>query len=502
MKINSYKYLVLLFIMAACHDHSHDNQSDPGHEDEIKFQYTVYTDHFELFAEADAFLPGETANVLSHFSTLPGFKAVETGEITAVLDIGGREVRQTLDKPTRKGIYSFDIVPVTPGTGTLKFIINNREGLYELLVQPVSVYLTADEARKEAEKLVTSKTNSTVFTKEQSWKMDFATGFPETGPFGQVIKTSAMVQPAPGDEVMIPAKISGIVTFHTTPVPEGGSISAGQSLFTISAGDLADNNLGVRYQEAKNNYERLKAEYERKQELAKDKIVSEKELQAAKNEYENAVAQFELLNKHFSSGGQSISSPISGYIRHLYVTNGQYVEAGQQLVSVIKNKSLILKADIQQKYAPILGSIISANIRTVQDNRTYSLDELNGKMLSYGRSANESNYLIPVSLLVDNPGDLISGSFVELYLITQTNSQALTLPNNALIEEQGNFFVYVQITPELFEKREVKTGTTDGLRTEITRGINSGERIITDGAIFVRLAQATGTLDAHSGHNH
>jgi hypothetical protein len=48
----------------------------------------------------------------------------------------------------------------------------------------------------------------------------------------------------------------------------------------------------------------------------------------------------------------------------------------------------------------------------------------------------------------------------------------------------------------------VKTAATDGLKTEIARGINSSERIITDGAIFVRLAQATGTLDAHSGHNH
>jgi multidrug efflux pump subunit AcrA (membrane-fusion protein) len=78
----------------------------------------------------------------------------------------------------------------------------------------------------------------------------------------------------------------------------------------------------------------------------------------------------------------------------------------------------------------------------------------------------------------------------------------LTIPNSAILEEQGNFSVFVQITPELFEKREVTPGTTDGLRTEILKGVNPGERVISVGAILVKLAQATGSLDAHSGHVH
>ena len=89
-----------------------------------------------------------------------------------------------------------------------------------------------------------------------------------------------------------------------------------------------------------------------------------------------------------------------------------------------------------------------------------------------------------------------------LYLKTLTNTQALTIPNSALLEEQGTYFVFVQVNPELFEKREVKVGITDGLKTEILKGISQQERVVTKGAILVKLAQATGTLDAHSGHNH
>ncbi len=67
---------------------------------------------------------------------------------------------------------------------------------------------------------------------------------------------------------------------------------------------------------------------------------------------------------------------------------------------------------------------------------------------------------------------------------------------------QGAFFVFAQVTPELFEKREVKIGINDGIKTEILNGITKSERIVTMGAILIKLAQATGTLDAHAGHVH
>jgi hypothetical protein len=162
----------------------------------------------------------------------------------------------------------------------------------------------------------------------------------------------------------------------------------------------------------------------------------------------------------------------------------------------------VLSANVPQKYASVLGSIHSANIRTLHDNQSYTFDQLNGKVLSYGKAANNDNYLIPLSLQIDNKGSFIAGSFVEVYLKTVTNTQAITLPNTALLEEQGSYFVWVQVNPELFEKREVAIGKTDGISTEILKGITTNERIVSRGAMLIKLAQATGTLDAHSGHVH
>lgn len=483
--------------------HAHDEHTEAPEHEEAKFQYTAYSPDFELFAEADPFVVGETANVLSHLSTLPSFMAVDSGSITIRLIAGGKNVSQTLDKPTGKGIYSFDLKAEAAGKGLLRYEITRDNRVYEVIVPDITVYNSSEEAQKAAgQQEAISRTNTTVFTKEQSWKVAFSTAFPQREPFGQVIHTSAQVQALPGEEMIVGAGMNGMVTIHGTTALEGKEVSTGQVLFTISGSGMADNNSSVRYAEARNNLGKASADYERAKKLAVERIVSEKDLLEAKNRYDNANALFDNLKSNFNASGQKVKSPISGYVKQVFVSNGSYVESGQPIVTVSQNKTLTLQAEVQQKYASLLSSITSATIRRVDDDMTYSLEDVNGKVLSYGKAVNADNYLIPVTLQIDNTAGFVPGGFVEVYLKTLSSTQALTVPNTSLLEDQGNFFVYVQVTPELFEKREVKTGGTDGIRTEITRGVSAEERIVTRGAIFIKLAQATGTLDAHSGHVH
>ncbi len=477
-------------------------QTDAEHAHEVKLKLTEYSDNMEVFAETDPFAVGQNSSILAHFSWLENFKPLETGEVTISLIVGTSGVKQTLSQCLRPGIYKFEIQPQKAGVGKIIFEINSDKGKTKIIVNNITVYKDKHDADHAAEEIVVSATNTTVFTKEQSWKTDFATNYPKEEPFGQVIKTTAQVLSSQGDEVIVSAKSNGMVLLSDNNVLEGKSVSAGQVLFTLSGNGLADNNSAVKFVEAQNNYEKVKADYDRAKELAKDKIVSEKDLLIAKNQYDNAKVIYDNLNKNFNSSGQTVSSSMSGFVKQLYVKNGQYVEAGQPIVSISQNKTLLLRAEVQQKYANILGTIKIANIRTLYDNKTYTLEELNGKVLSYGRNTNTDNYLIPVSIQIDNKRSFISGGFVELYLKTMTNSQAITIPNNAILEDQENFFVYVQVNPELFEKREVFPGGTDGIRTEITKGIAANERIVTTGAMLIKLAQATGTLDSHSGHVH
>ena len=128
---------MIALTIAGCNN----NASEPHAEsEEVKFQYTAYNEHFELFAEADPFVIGQTANVLSHFSNLPEFTAVSSGAITLKLIVNGKSVEQTLVSPSRKGIYSFDIRPEVSGDGTLEYLIKTDTGDFKVIVPEIKVY--------------------------------------------------------------------------------------------------------------------------------------------------------------------------------------------------------------------------------------------------------------------------------------------------------------------------------------------------------------------------
>ena len=82
--------LISLITLAATgcnHNHEKETQTE---SEEVKFQYTAYSEDFELFAEADPFVTGQTANVLSHFSKLPEFTAVTGSAVTIKLIVNGQ----------------------------------------------------------------------------------------------------------------------------------------------------------------------------------------------------------------------------------------------------------------------------------------------------------------------------------------------------------------------------------------------------------------------------
>ncbi|MCG6189439.1 efflux RND transporter periplasmic adaptor subunit [Maribellus maritimus] len=476
------------------------NEVEHEHE-ELKSYITAYSDTYEVFAEADPFVAGEEADVLVHFTNLSDFSPLKSEKINMQMLVNGKTQNKTLDNPVKKGMYNFTIKPAASGKGQLIFAVENGSE-NEKIVADITVFKDDAEAHETIEATVPDKTNATVFTKSQSWKIDFATAYPKTEPFGQVIKTTAQVQSAPNDAQVLTAKTSGIVVFGNTSVLPGNKVSKGQNLFSISGNSFAENNSGVKFLEAKSNFEKTKLDYERIQGLAEDKIVTKARLLEAKNDFENAEAIYTNLSKNFSALGQTVKSPMKGFIQHLYVRNGEFVEAGQAIAIVSQNKNLMLYAEVQSKYAGDLVFLNSANISTANQQKMYSLEELNGQIVSWGKSANQSNYLIPVNIQIEDNGEFYPGNFVKIYLKTTSDQQALTIPSSSLLEEQGVYYAYVQLTPELFEKREIKTGTSDGLKTSVLAGLNPGERIVTKGAVVIKLSQASGALDPHAGHVH
>ena len=318
------------------------------------------------------------------------------------------------------------------------------------------------------------------------------------GPFRAVIHTGGMIQSAQGSEQAVAATSGGVMFFADPSLTEGASIRAGEKLVTISSDKLQDGDLVLK---AKIEFEAAKQEYERAQKLIGDKIISQKEFNEIQARYLTAEASYLGQADNLSTSGISVTSPISGYIKKWLVQNGQYVSMGEPVAVVAQDRRLQLHADVTENNFKYLRYVFSANFKTAYNNEVYQLSKLNGKLLSYGKSAEEGSAYIPVTFEFDNVGDIVPGSFAEVFLLANRRENVISVPTEALVEEQGEFFVFLQLEEEVFGKKHVVIGQDDGTRVEILQGLEPGNLVVTKGAYSVKLASASNAIPEHS-HSH
>lgn len=346
------------------------------------------------------------------------------------------------------------------------------------------------------EKKAEGHNDEIIFTKEQAAKTDFEVRQIQPVSFNQIIKTTGQVLPAPGDETVIVATSNGVISFGNTNLSEGRSVRQGETLFNIGSKNIAE---GDHYSKVKANFQKAQSEYQRAESLVKDKIISEKEFESVRLDYENAKIAFDAISSNRTSKGVGVTVPMSGFLKNLLVQEGQYVSVGQPLATVSQNKKLVLRADVSEKHYQSLKNIQSANFKTPYDNKVYALSELNGRLLSFGKSSG-SSFFIPVTFDFDNKGEVIPGSFTEIFLISSPIENALVIPVSALTNEMGIFYVYIQLDEEGYRKQEISVGANNGKEIQVTKGLQPGDRVVTKGAYQVKMAANTGAIP--HGHEH
>lgn len=354
-----------------------------------------------------------------------------------------------------------------------------------------------DHAHASHDNSSPSHANDIHFSPEQAEAIGLQTEEVAHRPFASVIRTSGRLVACPAESRTISAPVGGIVTLQHAAATEGADVKSGSTVAIISARGMQDGDPVLKAHAA---FQTAKAELERTERLAKDKIVSQSELDKVRLEYEKARVEHEAICNESRVGGVAVKSPVTGYIQRLCVSSGQYVGVGTPLAVVADNSHLQLLADVGERYRDLLPSISSANIRMAGSDTTLSLSAMGGHLASYGRNADGGAY-IPVTFEFSNTHGLVPGAFAEVFLLGKVQTDVVSLPSEALVEEQGIYYAFVQCDADIFERREVSIGQNDGQRVQITKGLALGERVVTHGARQLRLAQAQKSIPAHS-HNH
>lgn len=311
--------------------------------------------------------------------------------------------------------------------------------------------------------------------------------------FHGVLKVSGKVLPASGSEKTVVATVAGIVSM-VHPLTEGMAVGKGTSVFRISSDQLPEGDVAQR---ARIAYETALADYKRKKDLVVDKIVTQKEYLDAKANMERAALAYKALGRSNSSG-VAVVAQMSGFIKECLVKQGDYVEVGQPLMTISQNKHLYLRAEVPESSYGMLSQITSANFKTSYSQQVYQLSSMGGKLLTYGKASSMESAFIPVTFEFDNRNGVVPGAFAEIYLLTTQRPNVLSVPISAITEEQGVYFIYIQEEATHYRKQEVKLGESDGTRVEILSGLKSGEKVVIQGAIHVKLAASTMEIPGHS----
>ncbi len=323
----------------------------------------------------------------------------------------------------------------------------------------------------------------------------------KTGAISTVILTSGELTPAPGKINRVAANIGGIVIFANKNLVQGQHVEKGSLLFTISSKSLPQNNFELQFQQASNNLEKSRSEYIRHEKLYTQGAISERQFLNSRASYHSDSLNFYNLAGNNSENGLLVFAPSSGTIHELKVSEGEYIETGDIMVTLSSDQVLLLRADLPQQYHYIARQICDANFRLAYSQETFSISDFSGRHLATGYSAAENDHYLPVYFELQNDGRLLEGAFAEIYLKTLPDMERIIIPRSAISEEQGANYVYVQVSGESYTKRAVRIGQSDGKMLEITEGLVPGEHIVTRGPMLVKAASVViGAMG--DGHSH
>ncbi|MBE9062310.1 efflux RND transporter periplasmic adaptor subunit [cf. Phormidesmis sp. LEGE 11477] len=173
-----------------------------------------------------------------------------------------------------------------------------------------------------------------------------------------------------------------------------------------------------------------------------------------------------------------ITSPIGGIVQERMADPGVVVQPGTGIFKIGDYQQVRLRANVAQQDASRIrtGTPIVAKIPG-----TESAGVVRGQVTSIFPQTDMTTRTVTIEAVVDNPnGQLLSGQFVDMEIITEQRANALSVPTAAVTQFNGESAVWV-VNGETAQRKSVTTGLASSDRIEIKDGLEAGERVITSG---------------------
>lgn len=271
------------------------------------------------------------------------------------------------------------------------------------------------------------------------------------------------------ESVVVRPEVAGrIQRIHFT---EGGRVSAGQPLFTLDP-SLAQASLN----EAQANLENSRRTATRTGQLVEQKLVAQADHDRARAAL--GVDQARVASARTALSKMTLRAPFSGQVGLRNVSVGEVVNAGQELVTLVRLDPIEVDFSVPESALPQLrrGQGITVTVDA------FPGDTFSGKVVAIDPVIDPNSRSAKLRAQIPNPdGRLHPGQFAQLKLDTGTGSaNALLVPEQALMQDGDTRFVYTVVDGKA-KRTGVKTGTRTPGFVQVTSGLKAGDVVITAG---------------------
>ena len=310
-----------------------------------------------------------------------------------------------------------------------------------------------------------------------------------------VRKTVATGSVIPRKEIEIKPQVSGIV--EEIFVEAGKKVRQGDVIARIRIiPDLVNlNNAEARLERAKIALDDAKINYDRQEKLFKENVIAASEFQPAQLSYKNArqevdaaEANLELIRegvnkKSGKTTNTLIRSTIEGMVLDVPVKAGSSViepnnfNAGTTIASVADVGDMIFQGKVDETEVGKIksGMDLLMTIGAIENDTFHAtLKNISPKgVLENGAVQFE----IKADVVLKEGQFIRAGYSANADIVLDRRNDVLAVKESDLIFQGDTAYVEVETAPQKFEKRQVKTGLSDGINIEVLSGLTIKDKI-------------------------
>lgn len=281
-------------------------------------------------------------------------------------------------------------------------------------------------------------------------------------------QTTATLEPEKRVDIL--SKIGGEVT--EILAEEGDFVREGQVICRLN-----DAELRVAMDEARINRDKQKVELERVEAMHTQSLISDKEYQDIRYQFELAENRLESARVRFEYA--HIKAPFSGVITSRLVDPGENIGVGTRLFVMADTQPLLLSMYLPEAEARHVRRGQAVFIRPDTDPGA----EFRGEILRIAPEVDLRTGTVKVTAQTHGAG--VPGSFVRVKILTDTHQDVLAIPRRSLVSDAGDRYVFIAAA-DTVRRVEVQVGYEDESHAEITAGLSHGDTVVTAGVGGIR----------------